>query len=65
MLNSDIKEREKYIICRKRKNIKLSDVAKYIGVSIVSISRFERYLMNLKEENENKYKEFIQVYQFG
>lgn len=55
----EIRERERYIILRKRNGIKLSEVAKFMGVSISAVSLYERYLMDFKGNKEDLYMQFI------
>lgn len=59
MLNHDIKERERYVIWRKRRNIKLSDVAKHMGISIAAVSMWERYLIDFRGNKEDLYIQYI------
>lgn len=59
----EINEREKYIILRKRKKIKLSEIAKHLNVTISAVSQFERNIFDFKGNKEDLYIEFITNYQ--
>jgi transcriptional regulator with XRE-family HTH domain len=55
----DLNEREFYMIQRKRKHLKLKQLAKHIGVSISMISQHELGKNTLSDEKYRHYKEFI------
>lgn len=63
--NINLKEREKYIIWRKRHRVRLIDIARYCGCSIASISRWENGLVIMSDEIVSKYNDYINKYEEG
>lgn len=55
-------ERFEYMIWRKKHNIKLQDIAEYIGCTGALICMFERNKANISDEKVSKYNEFIRDY---
>ncbi|HHV73422.1 MAG TPA: helix-turn-helix transcriptional regulator [Thermoanaerobacterium sp.] len=51
-----------YMVRRKEKNLKLKDVAKYVGCSVSILSRFENGVCNISPDKERKYIEYIENY---
>lgn len=52
-------ERDELRRLRKINNIKIQQVANYIGISKSAISQYESYKINLKEEYLQKYRKFV------
>lgn len=61
----NLKEREKYIIWRKRHRVRLIDIARYCGCSIASISRWENGLVIMSDEIVSKYNDYIRKFEEG
>lgn len=55
----NISIRDKYILMRRQKKLKLKSIAEEIGVSIPMLSMYENYRVNLSKEKELKYREII------
>ncbi|QUH20219.1 helix-turn-helix domain-containing protein [Alkaliphilus sp. B6464] len=53
-------ERIEYKLERIRKKIKLKDVAKEIGISTGTVSRYENNKREMTEEHIQKYKKYIE-----
>lgn len=51
-----------YFVMRKRKRIKLKDVAEYIDCSISLLSRYENLSVHMDDEKVRKYEHFIKNY---
>jgi transcriptional regulator with XRE-family HTH domain len=49
-------------IMRKRKRIKLSQVAEFVDCSISLLSRFENQQVSMDKKKIKKYREFIEQY---
>jgi transcriptional regulator with XRE-family HTH domain len=62
MGKSTIKERESFVIFRRRNKITLTDVAKAIKISIGTISRYEANKRDLTPEILEAYREFKKNY---
>jgi predicted transcriptional regulator len=58
----DIDKRLYYTMQRKRKHIKLKEVAEYIQCSKSLISMYENSQANLSPDKERKYIEYIENY---
>lgn len=54
-----INEREYFVAMRRRKNIKLRELAEYIACSISLLSKYEKYQCDISEPKENQYKKYI------
>lgn len=59
----DMEERLQYKFLRQRKDIKLYQIAEYIGCTYNLISLWERGHANMDEQKVIKYKQFIEEYQ--
>lgn len=57
-------EREEYLLKRKRKKIRLKQIADHIGCSVALLSRWETGGYGIAEEKKRKYKDFIEKYNF-
>jgi predicted transcriptional regulator len=55
----DIKRRHLYMIMRKEKGIRHTEIAKVIGVSQSAISQYETGKIQLKHETRSAYEEYI------
>jgi len=56
-------KREDYKIWRKRNNVRLWDVSKYINLSESSISRWENNMRDIPEWKIELYDKFIKEYE--
>ncbi|ADL07755.1 helix-turn-helix domain-containing protein [Thermosediminibacter oceani] len=54
-----MEEREILMLERRRKNIKLREIAKAIGCSISLLSRWERGECHIAPEKLRRYREFL------
>ena len=59
----DLYRGEKYQIWRKRNRIRLTDIAKYCKCTASAISQYENNIIDLSPEKEEKYNEFINLYE--
>jgi transcriptional regulator with XRE-family HTH domain len=57
--NLNIKQRHLYIIKRKEKKIRLTEIAKFIGISVSALSQHETGGMGLKKDNLETYRNYI------
>lgn len=55
----NLKEREIYVIKRKRKKIRLKELAEYVGCSVALLSKYENGATNLNPEKLQLYKRYI------
>ncbi|EHL78972.1 helix-turn-helix domain-containing protein [Bacillus smithii] len=55
----NIKLRDEYHLLRRKKGIKLKDLAKYVGCSIALLSKYESGKSGMKKEKVELYREFI------
>lgn len=55
----ELTDKEKYIVTRKRKNIKLKTLAERLECTIALVSMYERGLSGMSDDKVKKYKEFI------
>ncbi len=55
----NLKRYEQYMILRRKKKIKLSDVAEYCGCSISALSQYETGKIKLKKDKLEKYMNYI------
>jgi transcriptional regulator with XRE-family HTH domain len=55
----DLTNRDIYAAIRRKKKIKLKEIADYIGCCISIISEYERGTANMSHEKINKYREYI------
>lgn len=53
-------EREHYFLQRKRKKIKLHEIANQIGCSVALLSMYENGKTQISPDKERKYKQFIE-----
>lgn len=51
-----------YFIMRKRKRLKLSQVADYVDCSVSLLSRYENLQVSMDKKKIKKYREFIEQY---
>ncbi|MFJ8063306.1 helix-turn-helix domain-containing protein [Psychrobacillus sp. NPDC096426] len=51
-----------YFIMRKRKRLKLSQVAEFVDCSISLLSRFENQQVAMDKEKVRKYRDYIEQY---
>lgn len=61
----NIRNRDLYMIKRKRKGITLQILAQFVGISAASLSQYERGLINLKKENLALYHQFIDEFELN
>jgi len=54
--------KDEYIIKRRKKKIRLRQLAEYIGCSMSLISQYETDICGMEKEKIEKYKEFIDSY---
>ncbi|MGM7635496.1 helix-turn-helix domain-containing protein [Bacillus sp. Hm123] len=52
-------EKEEYLLKRRRKNIRLVQLASVLGCSHALISMYENNKSNMSQERINKYKNYI------
>lgn len=52
-------EKQKYFLLRRKKKIRMVDLAAYIGCSQSLISKFETNVAEMSEAKKKKYKEYI------
>lgn len=52
-------ERDVYLLKRRTGNIKLIDIAQYIGCDLSLISKYERKTANMMPEKVSLYKKYI------
>lgn len=57
-----MQDRDVYAFRRKKKKIRLREIAKYIGCSIALLSRYENNELDMKEEKIKLYKFYIDNY---
>ena len=58
----EVEDRWEYKIKRMKKNIKLREIAKEIGLSVSYISQHENYKRNMDTQHVIQYKQFIDQY---
>ncbi|MGD8191513.1 XRE family transcriptional regulator [Brevibacillus ginsengisoli] len=56
----EINQRELYTIKRRKKKIKLSEIASHLRCSVSLISEWERGNCNMSNDKARKYKEYIE-----
>ncbi|MBP1935027.1 helix-turn-helix domain-containing protein [Ammoniphilus resinae] len=56
---SPTNDREYYWMLRKRKKIKLREIAAFIGVTVSHLSMYENEKSNLSPEREQAYRKYI------
>jgi len=54
--------KDEYIIKRRKKKIRLRQLAEYIGCSMSLISQYETDICGMDKEKIEKYKKFIDSY---
>ena len=59
---TDLNEREKYSVWRKRNRVRLLDIAEYCGCSIPLISMWENGKQNIANKILLKYDEYITLF---
>lgn len=57
--------KEKYFMLRRKKRIKLKQIADFLNCSITLISRYENDDVNMSKEKIEGYKNFIDEYEEG
>lgn len=57
-----INERESYTALRRRKRIRLREVAKHIGCSVSLLSQYENGSNRILPDKVRKYKQYIEDY---
>lgn len=58
----ELTPKETYMLLRKRKNIKLRQLAEHLECTEALISMYERGLSGMSDERVRKYMEFIDTY---
>jgi transcriptional regulator with XRE-family HTH domain len=58
----ELTRREEYVIKRKRKGIRLRQIANYIGCSEALLCKYEKGHLDLKEHVKEMYEKFIDTY---
>ena len=58
-------EREEYMLNRRRKKIKLNDIAKALKISQSLLSQYETGKCGMSASNQRKYREYIENYKKG
>ena len=59
---SQMNVKDEYIIKRRKKKIRLRQLAEYIGCSMSLISQYETDICGMDKEKIEKYKKFIDSY---
>ncbi|ERM91926.1 hypothetical protein O163_08235 [Caldanaerobacter subterraneus subsp. yonseiensis KB-1] len=59
----EITKREEYILKRKRKGIRLKQIANYIGCSEALLCKYEKGHLELKDKIKKMYENFIDEYE--
>ena len=62
MEESQMNVKDEYIIKRRKKKIRLRQLAEYIGCSMSLISQYETDICGMDKEKIEKYKKFIDSY---
>lgn len=65
MIISYVKDREEYILWRKRNRVRLIDVARYSNCSIALLSLWENGKANISDGVLEKYNEYITLINEG
>ena len=55
--------RDRYMLLRKKKKIKLKTIADHIGCSISLLSKYEKGTADMANEKVRRYRAFIDSYQ--
>ncbi|MGG3920412.1 helix-turn-helix transcriptional regulator [Geobacillus thermodenitrificans] len=58
----NIKQRHLYMLMRKEKKIRIKEIASAIGITSAAISQYENGKMDLKKENLEAYKRYIETH---
>lgn len=58
----ELTRREEYVIKRKRKGIRLRQIANYIGCSEALLCKYEKGHIELKDKTKELYERFIDTY---
>lgn len=58
----ELTRREEYVIKRKRKGIRLRQIANYIGCSEALLCKYEKGHIDLKDSTKKLYEYFIDSY---
>jgi transcriptional regulator with XRE-family HTH domain len=56
----NIKQRHLYMLMRKEKKIRIKEIASAIGITSAAISQYENGKMDLKKENLEAYRQYIE-----
>jgi len=59
----ELTRREEYVIKRKRKGIRLRQIANYIGCSEALLCKYEKGHIELKDKTKELYERFIDTYE--
>lgn len=58
----NLKQRHIYTIMRREKKIKIKEIASAIGITSAAISQYENGKMDLKKENLEAYRRYIETH---
>lgn len=58
----NIKQRHLYMLMRKEKKIRIKEIAEAIGITSAAISQYENGKMDLKKENLEAYRRYIETH---
>lgn len=61
-MNQEEKSRFDYFVLRKKKQIKLKEIANEIECTVPLLSMYENHKCNISKKKEEKYKEYIENY---
>ncbi|MBE2914760.1 helix-turn-helix domain-containing protein [Anoxybacillus flavithermus] len=58
----NLKQRHIYMLMRKERKIRLKEISEAIGISQAAISQYENGKMDLKRENLEAYRRYIETH---
>ncbi|MBE2933238.1 helix-turn-helix transcriptional regulator [Anoxybacillus flavithermus] len=58
----NLKQRHIYMLMRKERKIRLKEISEAIGISQAAISQYENGKMDLKRENLEAYRQYIETH---
>ncbi|KYD29939.1 MULTISPECIES: helix-turn-helix domain-containing protein [Anoxybacillaceae] len=58
----NLKQRHIYMLMRKERKIRLKEISEAIGISQAAISQYENGKMDLKKENLEAYRRYIETH---
>lgn len=58
----NLKQRHIYMLMRKEKKIRIKEIAEAIGITSAAISQYENGKMDLKKENLEAYRQYIETH---